>query len=124
MQGRTRGGQCDWRNVTGGRRVRADGVRLGPAGQGTADVSDGVGGQSHPHRADSWSRAGGPRRPWRVVAWVLAGDSEQGAWPTHPRQDPGLWPGGLHPADVGGWSVVKGTAGSLLEGDSLQVVGG
>ena len=60
MQGRTRGGQCDWRNVTGGRRVRADGVRLGPAGQGTADVSDGVGGQSHPRRADSWSRAGGP----------------------------------------------------------------
>ena len=33
MQGHTRGGQCDWRNVTGGRLVRADGVRLGPARQ-------------------------------------------------------------------------------------------
>lgn len=60
MQRHTRGGQCGWRNVTGGRLVCADGVRLGPAGQGTADISDGVGGQSHPRRADGWSRAGGP----------------------------------------------------------------
>ena len=103
MQGHTQGGQCDLRNVNGGRLVCADGVRLGPASQGTADISDGVGGQSHPRRADGWSRAGCPLRPWRVVAWVrplhLAGDSEQGAchperdpcgsrpWPTHPGQD-------------------------------------
>lgn len=94
MQGHTRGSQCDWRNVTGGRLVRADGVRLGPARQGTADVSDGVGGQSHPRRADGWSRAGGPSAilgvwlpgSFCVVAWVLAGDSEQGA--CHPERDP------------------------------------
>ena len=133
MQGHTQGGQCDLKNVNGGRLVCADGVRLGPASQGTADISDGVGGQSHPRRADGWSRAGCPSAslacgclgpavapsgrqrarglpPGKRSLWLQALAHPPGAGRGH-------WPGGPHPAGMGAGSVIKGTAGSLLEGD-------
>lgn len=121
MQGHTQGSQCDLRNVNGGRLVCADGVRLGPASQGTADVSDG---ETSPSisQADGWSRAGcpsaslacgclGPAPSGRQRARGLPPGKRslrlQGlAHP--PRAGQGRWPGGPYPAGMGAGSVIKG----------------
>ena len=130
MQGHTQGSQCDLRNVNGGRLVCADGVRLGPASQGTADISDG---ETSPSisQADGWSRAGCPSASLACGCLGPAPSGRQRARGLPPGKrslrlqglahppgaGQGRWPGGPHPAGMGGGVCYQGAAGSLLEGE-------